>query len=177
MSTASALLSRARAAPARPDFAAVAEDHLDAVHRYLAHLTGDRHLADDLASETFERALRAWGRYDPRRGPALVWLLRIARNAALDHLRGEGRRRERESRYAAAGERSAPPPEGPGGLSPAMRAALAGLTAEEREVVALRVVLGLDAAEAATLTGSTASAVGTRLHRALTKLRREVDEP
>ena len=58
-----------------------------------------------------------------------------------------------------------------------MRAALAGLTAEEREVVALRVVLGLDAAEAATLTGSTASAVGTRLHRALTKLRREVDEP
>jgi RNA polymerase sigma-70 factor, ECF subfamily len=176
VSTAQALLTRAGGAAARPDFAVVAEAHLDAVHRYLAHLTGDRHLADDLASETFERALRAWRRFDPRRGPALVWLLRIARNAALDHIRGEGRRREREARYAAGREDSAPAPEGPGGLSPAMRAALERLTPEEREVLALRVVLGLDGAEAAALTGSTPSAVATRLHRALTKLRREVSE-
>jgi RNA polymerase sigma-70 factor, ECF subfamily len=158
----------------RPSFAEVAEAHLDAVYRYLAHLTGDRDLAEDLASATFERALRAWGRFDPSRGEPRVWLLRIARRLALDHFRGEGRRRVRETRYAVAHGDAAPAPE-PGGLSPPLRAALARLTRGEREVLALRVVLDLDAREAGALMGVSASAVGTQLHRALGKLREGVD--
>ena len=50
------------------DFAAVCEDHLDDVFGYLLYLTGNRTVAEDLAADTFERALRRFRRYDPRRG-------------------------------------------------------------------------------------------------------------
>ena len=51
----------------RPTFAAVAEAELDAVHRYLVFLTGNRAVAEDLTGETFEKAFRSWRRFDPRR--------------------------------------------------------------------------------------------------------------
>src|SRR2546425_1110879 len=81
-------------------FSAAAEAHLDDVHSYLAYLTGDRAVAEDLTAETFEKALKLWGRYDPRRGTARTWLCQIARTTALDHLRAETRRRRRETVYA-----------------------------------------------------------------------------
>src|SRR5205809_7330171 len=84
----------------RPTFASVAEAELDAVHRYLLLLTGNRAVAEDLTGETFERAFRSWRRFDPRRGTARVWLCRIARSTALDHFRSEERRRRREEPYA-----------------------------------------------------------------------------
>src|SRR5436189_5765266 len=84
----------------RPGFAAVAESELDAVHRYLVFLTGNRSVAEDLTGETFEKAFRAWRRFDPRRGTPRAWLCGIARRAALDHLRAEDRRRRREERFA-----------------------------------------------------------------------------
>jgi RNA polymerase sigma-70 factor, ECF subfamily len=157
----------------RPDFAAAAEDNLDAVFRYLAHLVHDRDLAEDLTSATFERALRDWHRFDPARGRASVWLIEIARRIALDHLRSERRRRARERRYAARTPEAVDPVE-PGGLSPGMRQALGRLTRAERELVALRVVLGLDAAQTARVVGGSPASVGAGLHRALTMLRREV---
>jgi DNA-directed RNA polymerase specialized sigma24 family protein len=51
-------------------FADAAERHLDDVYGYLVYLTGDRGLAEDLAAETFETALRSWRRFDPARGSA-----------------------------------------------------------------------------------------------------------
>jgi RNA polymerase sigma-70 factor, ECF subfamily len=138
------------------------------------HLCRTRELAEDLAQETFLRALGAWGSYDPRRGPALVWLLAIARRVHLDHVRAEGRRRARETRYAAMHAEDAPPPELPTGLSPDVRAALEQLTAGEREVVVLRLVLALGGAETAALLGISATACSTTLHRAMTKMRREL---
>lgn len=162
--------------PVRPAFADAARDNLDAVYRYLAHLVGNRDLAEDLTSATFERALRDWHRYDPSRARVNVWLIEVARRVALDHLRSDARRRAREQRYAARTPEAMPAAE-PGGLSPDMRAALARLTRAERELVALRVVLDLDAAEAARVTGGTPASVGAGLHRALTKLRAEVARP
>ncbi len=161
----------------RPAFAEVAEQNLDGVLRYLAHLTGNRDLAEDLTSATFERALRDWPRYDPAKGRPSVWLVEVARRVALDHFRKEGRRKAREERYAAEVPEAIPAPETVGGFSPPVRAALGRLTRAERELVALRVVLGLDAAEAGRVAGMSASAVGTSLHRALTKLRQEVERP
>jgi RNA polymerase sigma-70 factor (ECF subfamily) len=155
----------------------VAEANLDAVYRYLVHLTGNRDLAEDLASATFERALRDWRRYDPGRGRVSVWLVEVARRVALDHFRREGRRRAREERYAREREGTVPGPEGTGGLPSDLRAALGRLTRAERELIALRVVLGLDSAEAGRVAGISPSAVGTGLHRALTKLRQEVERP
>ena len=82
------------------DFAAVCEENLDGVFGYLLYLTGNRTVAEDLAAETFERALRRLRRFDPRRGTARTWLLTLARSTALDHFRSEQRRRKREGTYA-----------------------------------------------------------------------------
>ncbi len=177
MSATSALRHEMTTPVARPRFADVAEQNLDGVHRYLCHLVGDRHLADDLTSATFERALRDWKRFDPERGRASVWLIEVARRVALDHFRKDGRRRAREERYAAGVPEAMPGPQEPGGFSGDLRAALGRLSRAERELIALRVVLGMDAAEAGRVAGMSPSAVGTGLHRALTKLRQEVARP
>ena len=149
--------------------ASLAEEHLDDVYGYLLYLTGDRVLAEDLTSETFERALRRWRRFDPRRGSAKTWLCQLARSTALDHFRAERRRRRREEAFSRPG-RSEADARVFEGLSPELDTALGRLTPAEREVVALRVVLDLDAATAACLLGVSATACATRLSRALRKL-------
>ena len=80
--------------------AEAAEAHLDDVFGYLLYLTRDRETAEDLSSATFEKALRMWDRFDPRRGSARTWLLGIARTTALDWFRAEARRRKREEAAA-----------------------------------------------------------------------------
>src|SRR5207237_55067 len=69
-------------------------------YRYLLLMTKNSTLAEDLTGETFERALRSWRRFDPRRAGARTWLCQIARSTALDHFRAEDRRRRREERFA-----------------------------------------------------------------------------
>jgi RNA polymerase sigma-70 factor (ECF subfamily) len=168
--------TRFGAQAARPSFAAAAEEHLDAVYRYLLLMTRDDATAQDLTSETFEKALRSWRRFDPRRASARTWLCRIARNAALDHFRGEERRRRREERYAAEPVEVAGPDLPGGVLSPVLRVALDALSAAEREVIALRVLLELDGDEAARLLGISRTACSTRLSRALQKLQEKVGD-
>jgi RNA polymerase sigma-70 factor (ECF subfamily) len=148
-------------------FSQAAEAHLDDVYGYLAWFTGDRGAADDLAGETFERALRLWHRYDPARGSVRMWLCQVARTVALDHFRSERRRARREqlaAQHERVDERFVE------GLSPDLEAALASLTPGEREVVALRVVLDLDAGTAARVLGISSTNCTTRLNRALKKL-------
>jgi RNA polymerase sigma-70 factor (ECF subfamily) len=157
----------ARAPVARPSFAALAEEHLDDVFGYLLYLTRDRALAEDLSGETFEKALRRWQRFDPRRGAARTWLLDIARTTALDWFRGEQRRQRRERAAASPEAQEAPFAEG---LSPALEEALRSLSAGEREVIALRVLLELDGEETARVLGISPTACSTRLSRALKKL-------
>ena len=156
------------------DFAEAAKRHLDDVHAFLVYLTGDRAVAEDLTAETFARALERWHRYDPRRGGARTWLCQLARSTALDHFRAEDRRRRREGRYAVAELRESAEPVFGEGLSPALERALAQLSAAEREVVALRIVLELDGEGAARVLGISTTACSTRLSRALAKLEKEV---
>jgi len=148
-------------------FAQAAESHLDDVYGYLAWFTGDRFLAEDLAGETFERALRLWHRFDPKRGSARTWLCQLARTVALDHFRSEKRRQRREQLTASPERFEERLLEG---LSPELDAALRALTAGEREVIALRVVLDLDARTAAGMLGISPTNCTTRLNRALDKL-------
>src|SRR3954471_9343534 len=129
-----------------------AAQNLDDVYGSLAYLTGDRGLAEDLAAETFERATRLWHRFDESRGSARTWLCQLARTVALDHFRAERRRTRREHVYAG-GLAAVEEPRFAEGLSPALEAALARLSAGEREVIGLRVVLDLDGEAAARVLG------------------------
>ena len=125
-----------------------AADHLNAVHRYVLVLTADPSLAEDLTAETFEKALRSWRRFDPRRGSERTWLCRIGRRVALDHFRAESRRRRREERYSlVAGGQVAVPVEL--GFSPELVIVSAGFDAHARGgrrsfVVGGRVALRVD---------------------------------
>jgi RNA polymerase sigma factor (sigma-70 family) len=148
-------------------FAQAAESHLDDVYGYLSWFTGDRGVAEELTGATFERALRLWHRFDPARGSAQTWLCQVARTVALDHFRSERRRTRREQLTA--------PPERfeerfAEGLSPDLEAAVQSLTAGEREVIALRVVLEVDAGTASRVLGISTTNCTTRLNRALKKL-------
>lgn len=158
----------------RRGFAAAAEEHLDSVYRYLVLLTADPALAEDLAADTFEKAMRRWRRYDPRRASERTWLCRLARSVALDHFRSDARRRRREDRFASEASGHAELP-ALGAFSPELEAALGSLTAAEREVIALRVVLDFDAATAADVLGIGRSACSMRLARALCKLEERME--
>lgn len=156
-------------------FADAAEAHLEDVLTYLVYLTRDRTLAEELTADTFEQALRLWSRYDPRKGSAKTWLTQVARTTALDHFRAESRRRRRETAYALA-ERSREEAPFLDGLSPELEQALGALTAAEREVIALRVLLELDGPAAARVLGISPTALSTRLSRALNRLEEAMND-
>jgi len=151
----------------RPSFAAIAEEHLDAVYRYLLLMTRDRAVAEDLTGDTFEKAFRSWRRFDPRRGSPRTWLCRIARSVAVDWFRAETRRRRREETYSRD---QLVTHELGDGLPAELEAALRELSPAEREVVALRVLLELDGPSAARVLGISQTACSTRLSRALRRL-------
>ena len=153
--------------------AEAAEAHLDDVFGYLVYLTRDRETAEDLASSTFEKALGLWSKFDTRRGSARTWLLGIARTTALDWFRSEARRRRREEAAALSERVEESFVEG---LSPELETALASLSAGEREVLALRIVLELDGDATARVLGISPRAVSTRLSRALKRLEERVNQ-
>src|SRR3954468_12141705 len=155
------------------EFAEAAERHLDDVHAYLVYVTGDRATAEELTAETFARACERCRRFDPRRGSARTWLCQLARSTALDHFRAEDRRRRREQRFALQVPESQEAVFGEG-LSPELEAALARLSAADRAVIALRVVLDLDGDSAGRVLGISSTACSTRLSRALQRLEEEV---
>jgi RNA polymerase sigma factor (sigma-70 family) len=151
----------------------LAERHLDDVYRYALYLTADPATAEDVTAATFERALRSWHRYDPRRASARTWLCQMARTTTFDHLRAETRRRRREDEYAAQRREPVEAPFGEG-LSPELDGAVRRLSVGEREVIALRLLLDLDGASTARVLGISESACSTRLSRALVKLEQEI---
>src|SRR5450755_5198774 len=110
---------------AQSDFARVYSEHVWPIYGFLAYRLGDRDLAEDLTQATFERALRAWSRFDPRRASESTWLLTIARNLLIDH-----QRRDRSAVTDQIDERvlpAVPGPESRIGGSPELVQALAQL--------------------------------------------------
>jgi RNA polymerase sigma-70 factor, ECF subfamily len=161
-----------RKAPAVTSFAELYRETVRDLFAYVATLLGDRSAAEDVVAQAYERAYRKRRSFDPRRGSARAWLFGIARNAALDELR-------RRRRLAVLVDE---PPDLAGDDDPdaaarraTVRAALATLEPREREILALKYHGGLTNAEVAALLGVSESNAGTRLHRAMTKLREACD--
>jgi len=159
-----------------PSEAEIAFDRLyrssrDDVYAYAAGLLGDASAAEEVTATAFERAYRKRSRFDPRRGEPRAWLFRIARNAALDELRRRGRQAELAADPIDASRLSGGEAVERSERRLALAAALAELSAAERELVALKFFAGLANAEIAELLGVSESNAGTRLHRTMTKLR------
>jgi RNA polymerase sigma factor (sigma-70 family) len=143
------------------------------VHAYAISLLGDRSAAEDVTALAFERLYRSRARLDHRRGTPRAWLFAIARNAALDELRRRLRqpRHELEDELIADSDRAQALEHVERRVT--VRDALAGLPPREREVVLLKFHGQLSNGELARALGISESNAGTRLHRALTRLRDE----
>jgi RNA polymerase sigma-70 factor, ECF subfamily len=127
-------------------------------------LTGRRAMADDVASDAFERAFAALDRFDERR-PFLPWLHRIVANRAIDLLRAERR---------LSGDEAVDPVD----VEPDHRAGDKGLLAaagelslERRVVVLLRYGVGMTPKEIAAALDLPVGTVNSRLARSLEQLR------
>jgi RNA polymerase sigma-70 factor, ECF subfamily len=147
----------------------------DDVYSYVAGLLRDRSAAEDVTAAAFERAYRKRSRFDSSRGEPRAWLFGIARNAALDELRRRGRQAELAAEPVDLASASAHESAEESERRLALAGALATLAARERELIALKFFAGLANAEIAQVLGLSESNAGTKLHRAMTKLREVCD--
>jgi RNA polymerase sigma-70 factor (ECF subfamily) len=153
------------------------------IYSYLASRLGDPAASEDLTSEVFERALEGLPHYE-QRGPSIAsWLYRIAHDRLTDHLR---RRAQRPT--LPLDERTLPAQEG---FAPQVDARLAGeqlagavlgpaiaqLTAEQQQVIALRFYADLKLAEIAYVMDRSTEAIKMLQCRALIRLRELVGHP
>ena len=160
-----------RSSPAL-DFDALYRAARDDVYAYVATLLRDRAAAEDVTAAAFERAYRKQRTYKAGRGTERAWLFGIARNAALDELR---RRRRTTALVAEPGEVAAPDDPDLLVRRVTVRDALNRMEPRDRELIALKFHGDLNNGEIAKLLGQSESNVGTRLHRAVTKLREACD--
>lgn len=156
--------------------------HRPRVFGYLARMTRDRDLAEEVFCATFATFFENLERYRPC-GRLAGYLLRIARNRLLDELKARGRL---GTLLASEQENSNPPP--PVARAPApdesaataemterVQRALAELPEHLREVVILRLYEGLDYAAVAEIVGAGEATVRSRMRYALQALRRTVE--
>lgn len=156
------------------NFERIFEEHSEKLFAFLVYRTGNRPLAEDLLSETFERVLRAHHRFDPRRGSERRWIYTIALNLLRDHARRQTNE-DRVLEHVSSGLSES----SDAGLDAVehrdeLGRALATLRDEEREALALRFGADLKLREVARLLGEGESAMEGRIYRALKKLREEL---
>jgi RNA polymerase sigma-70 factor (ECF subfamily) len=155
-------------------FAALFDRHFDAIHRYLHRRVG-RDLADELASETFTQAYRRRSAFEPHSESALPWLYGIAANLVRRHRRTEVRRLKA---YARTGvdesveldETGVAERLDAGTVGAALGAALASLTADDRETVSLVVFADLTYDEVGRALGVPTGTVASRMNRIRSRL-------
>jgi RNA polymerase sigma-70 factor, ECF subfamily len=141
------------------------------VYGYVRSIVRDDHEAEDVTQHVFARLISALPRYDDRGVPFYAWLLRMARNLAIDHIRAN-----RFSPVPTTLDPELASSDDEFDRAEAVRAALATLPAEQREVVVLRHILGFSATEIADRTGRTESSVHGLQHRGRRALRRALEE-
>jgi RNA polymerase sigma-70 factor (ECF subfamily) len=161
----------------RTRFESLYRANRDDLYAYVHGMLRDRAAAEDVTALAFERAFRRRHLWNARRGTERAWLFGIARNAALDELRRRGRH---AVLTADPPDVTAPAADEDDELAvrrETVRAALADLDPRERELIALKFHAGLVNAEIARVIGTSPSNAGTRLHRAVEKLRRACHAP
>jgi RNA polymerase sigma-70 factor (ECF subfamily) len=136
------------------------------VYAYVAYRIGDGAEAEDVTSETFERALRYRDSYDPKRGEPVAWLIGIARRC----IEGARLRPEPLAEPAEAADTVDVEAEAVERLT--LQQAVDRLEERDRELIALRYGSDLSARQIGELLELRTNAVEVALHRALARLRK-----
>jgi RNA polymerase sigma-70 factor (ECF subfamily) len=141
------------------------------VQRYVASFVKDHHEAEDITQNIFAKLMKAIKKYEQREVPFAAWIMRVARNAALDHMRVRRAIPTEEVRLADGGQAQVSLDRGHD-----LRDALEYLPDDQREVLILRHIAGLTPVEiAATLKKSESSVHGLH-HRGRRTLQAKLTE-
>jgi RNA polymerase sigma-70 factor, ECF subfamily len=141
----------------------------DNVYGYVCSLVRDEHDAEDVTQQIFMKLLTSLARYEPSGVPFSAWILRVAHNAAIDHLRA---RRAIPCEEVRSPDEAAPETGRERWLD--LRAALDTLPHDQRQVVTMRFLVGLSPTEIADRLGRTEDAVHALQHRGRRRLREEL---
>ncbi|HTZ30413.1 MAG TPA: sigma-70 family RNA polymerase sigma factor [Streptosporangiaceae bacterium] len=150
------------------DFAEFYRRSADECLRTVLASVGDQHTAQELVDEAFARACASWRTVSKHPAPA-AWVIRTALNVNISRWRR--RRREIPMADPAAGTLPRAAEDAGSPVDPRIMAALMGLPARQRQVVALRLFLDLDTARTAEALSIAPSTVKVHLARALAALR------
>ncbi len=134
--------------------------HVDDVFNYVQSIVRDYHEAQDITQNVFAKLITAIARYEERSVPFAAWIMRVARNATLDHLRARRQIPVEEVRVSdpvddqVGSERRR-----------CLKEALATLPMEQRRVLVLRHLCGLSPEEIAEQLGKSESSIHGLHHR------------
>jgi RNA polymerase sigma-70 factor (ECF subfamily) len=168
------LVAEARNGDSRA-FGMIFDHYHDSIYRFIASRVQRPSDAEDLTQLVFVKALEALPRYESRGVPFGGWLFRLARNAVIDHVRTRHEHTKLDALIDSAHSEA-----GPDEIAvirqelDAVGAALAGLTDEQKEAIALRFFAGLSAREAAEAMGKQEGTVRGLQFRAIASMRRQL---
>jgi len=145
--------------------------YADDVLRYVTGMIRDHHEAEDITQNVFAKLMTAINKYEERAVPFDAWIIRVARNAALDHLRAKRTIPTEEVRLTDTGRAETALDRGQ-----ALRQALEDLPEDQREVLVLRHIVGLSPVEIADTLDKSESSVHGLHHRGRRSLRANLDE-
>ena len=156
----------------RADPLANPEPLIKRVYAYVAYRVGDGPDAEDLTSETFERALRYKKSYDSTKGEPIAWLIGIARRC----IEGRPPVIELSTEHMDAADHGDLEDDAVRRI--ALSGAVSRLESRDRDLIALRYGADLTARQIAELQRAKTNAIEVALHRALGRLRTHLeDEP
>ena len=163
---------------AAAEFERLYRANVDAVTAYFARRTADPQVVADLTADTFVAVITGFGSFDPRKGTARAWLFGIAGHVYAAHCAAYAHQQEKLERLV--GRRDLDPDEVDELLSRidaersarVLLAELARLPEQDRAVIDLVDIAGLQPKEAAAALGLTPGTVRMRLMRARARLRK-----
>jgi RNA polymerase sigma-70 factor (TIGR02952 family) len=154
-------------------FGRLYDRYVTIVHRYAYHRVGDRATAEDVTSETFVRALRRIDSLSFQGRDVGAWLVTIARNIILDHVKSSRYRLEVTTADMRDADRATDGPEDAVVQHLTNRELLAcvqQLGSEQQECIVLRFIHGLSVSETAEIMGKKDGAIKALQHRAVRRL-------
>jgi RNA polymerase sigma-70 factor, ECF subfamily len=145
--------------------------YADNVYGYVRSFVHDEHEAEDVTQLVFAKLITSISKYEERTTPFAAWMLRVARNAAIDHVRSN-----RAMPSETVWDSSEPDIRDAGDRLRGLTDALGALPEDQRTVLILRQLLGLKPAEVSKRLGRSESSIHGLHHRARQALRAELAE-
>ncbi len=159
---------------AREVFAELYEEYLPKVFRYVRYRVNDMQVSEDLTSAVFEKALTNFERYSSDKASFSTWVFTIARNVVIDHYRARARRRTVPLDETIDVPSDEPTPDENVMRieeKQQLRTYVSRLSPKEQEIISLKFASELNNRQIAKTLGLSESNVGTKLYRAVRKLR------